>query len=145
MDVTELPRLAEPVERWAAPATRTPGPRRWPGYVLVAAGVALVPWLVLLAVTLPDSGVGGHWTVAWVGLDAMEAVGLIGTGALALRRHRALPVVAAGTAMLLLMDAWFDVTTAAAGADLTIALVMACTAELPLAAACTYLAVRTLR
>lgn len=142
MDVTELPRPAETV---GLPAPRPAAAvRRWPGYVLLASGVALVPWLVVLAVTLPDTGVGGHWTLAWVGLDAMEAAGLITTGALALRRHRGVPVVASATAVLLLIDAWFDVTTSGGGGDLTVALVMALTAELPLAAACTAVALRTL-
>jgi hypothetical protein len=131
----------QPAER-AAP-TPAPAPR-WAGYALLACGVALVPWLVVLAVTLPADTSGAHWVVAWVGLDSMEAAGLITTGFLAMRRHRALPVVASAAAMLLVTDAWFDTTTAAPGGDFAIALAMALAAELPLAAACAVLAVRTL-
>ena len=107
----------------------------------MACGLALLPWLVVLATSLPASASAPHWTVAWVGLDAMEAAGLITTGVLTLRRHPARSVAAAGTAMLLLVDAWFDVTTST-GADLIVALLMALLAELPLAAACGTLAVR---
>jgi hypothetical protein len=105
--------------------------------------VALLPWLVVLATGLPSTASVPHWTVSWVGLDAMEAVGLITTGLLTLRRHPLRPVVAAATAMLLAVDAWFDVTTAM-GAEFTSALLMALLAELPLAAVCGTLAVRAL-
>ncbi|MFI1091001.1 hypothetical protein [Streptomyces sp. NPDC020917] len=117
-------------------------PRRWPAYALVACGTALVPWLVVLALTLPATATAPHWMAAWVGLDAMEAAGLITTGLLALRRHPLRVAAGAATAMLLVVDAWFDVATSTGG-DLTVALVMAGTAELPLAAVCAVLAVRS--
>jgi hypothetical protein len=148
VDIRQPPPLAGVVEplapRLTPPARSAPRCSRWSGYALIACGAALLPWLVVLAVTLPGTGAGGHWTVAWVGLDSMEAAGLVSTGVLVLRQHRALPVVAAGTAMLLVIDAWFDATTAEAGGDLVGALVMAFAAELPLAAACAVVAVRSL-
>jgi hypothetical protein len=115
--------------------------RRWPAYILVACGVALVPWLVVLALTLPSTASTPHWMAAWVGLDAMEAAGLVTTGLLTLRRHPLRVASAAATAMLLVVDAWFDVATST-GSDLTVALLMAGTAELPLAATCAALAIR---
>ncbi|SFF84795.1 hypothetical protein SAMN05216251_13212 [Actinacidiphila alni] len=129
----------------ADPPVRS-GPPRWAGHALLACGLALVPWLVVLAVTLPSASTasGGHWATAWVGLDAFEAAGLIATGVLATRRARLLPPAAAATAMLLVTDAWFDTTTAAPGQDFAVALAMALAAELPLAAACAVLAVRAL-
>ncbi|MEU6174613.1 hypothetical protein ABZ832_22205 [Streptantibioticus parmotrematis] len=111
-------------------------------HVLFACGLALLPWLVVLADGLPGTATAAHWCTAWVGLDALEAVGLIATGVLSVRGHRLHALTAAATATLLVVDAWFDTTTAAPGADLVSAVAMALLAELPLAAACVVLAVR---
>lgn len=140
-DVIELPVPHPPVDR---PAARDRPRRPWPGYVLVVSGVALLPWLVVLATGLPTTATAPHWTVAWVGLDAMEAAGLMATGLLTLRgsAHRA--PVAAATAMLLVCDAWFDTTTAS-GSGFGTAVLMAAGAELPLAAVCAVLAFRAAR
>ncbi|MFI1456100.1 LPXTG cell wall anchor domain-containing protein [Streptomyces roseus] len=110
--------------------------------LLTGAGVALLPWMVVLAKTLPQTAEVSNWSTAWVGLDAVLAVGLSGTGLL-LGRHdpRAAPLAAA-TAALLLMDAWFDVITAAPGSARAAALALALCAELPLAAACAAVAAR---
>ncbi|MDX3224381.1 hypothetical protein [Streptomyces sp. ME19-01-6] len=111
-------------------------------WVLLASGAALVPWLVVLATTLPPSTRVGHWNAAWVGLDALEALGLLATGLLRRRgddRHR---LTAAATCALLVVDAWFDSVTAAPGAELAAALAMAVGAELPLAAVCAVLALK---
>lgn len=100
----------------------------------------LLLWVVVLAVTLPAGYHAAHWAVAWTGLDTMEAVGLITTGLLAVRRHRRLPQAAAATATLLTVDAWFDTMTAASQSEFRAALVMALCAELPIAALCARLA-----
>lgn len=108
--------------------------------VLLVPGAALVPWLYVLARTLPSTARVGHWNVAWVGLDALEALGLLATAALRRRgddRHR---LTAAATGTLLVVDAWFDTVTAAPGGELAAAVTMALCAELPLAAVCTALA-----
>ncbi|WP_438494483.1 hypothetical protein [Streptomyces asiaticus] len=111
-----------------------------PEPVLLVSGAALVPWLYVLARTLPSTARVGHWNVAWVGLDALEALGLLATAALRRRgddRHR---LTAAATGALLVVDAWFDTVTAAPGGELAAAVAMALCAELPLAALCTALA-----
>ncbi|GAA0508187.1 hypothetical protein GCM10010390_08880 [Streptomyces mordarskii] len=111
-----------------------------PQSALLVSGVALVPWLYVLARTLPSTARVGHWNVAWVGLDALEALGLLSTAALRRRgddRHR---LTAAATGALLVVDAWFDTVTAAPGGELAAAVAMALGAELPLAAVCTALA-----
>lgn len=140
-----VPHLAEvielPVPRAGHDGSRARTGRRWPAYALIACGLALIPWLVVLALTLPAAQNTPHWMAAWVGLDAMEAAGLIATGLLTLRRHPLRVAAAAATSMLLVVDAWFDVSTSTGG-DLVVALVMAGTAELPLAAVCALLAVR---
>ncbi|GAX49503.1 hypothetical protein [Streptomyces olivochromogenes] len=114
------------------------------GWLLVACGLALLPWLYVLATGLPATATAAHWPVAWVGLDALEALGLIATGLLAARGDRRHALAAAATATLLVVDAWFDTTTAAPGGDFVTAVAMALGAELPLAALCGRLALRAL-
>lgn len=115
---------------------------RWAGIGLTGAGVAMVPWLGILAAGLPARFEAAHWNVAWVGLDALEALGLVATGTLLRRRDARAALTAAATATLLLVDAWFDVATSdASGRPMAIA--MAALAEIPMAALCTGLAVRT--
>ncbi len=118
---------------------------RWLAIALAGAGVGLLPWLVYLAVSLPASPRAWHWPVAWVGLDAMEAAGLLSTGLLLLRRDVRFCLTAMATAALLLADAWFDVTTAQPGAGELTSVAMALVAELPTAALCIVLAVGGLR
>jgi hypothetical protein len=137
-DVIPLP-VPRPRADGAAARDRPRRPRS--GYLLVVCGVALLPWLVVLATGLPTTATAPHRTVAWVGLDAMEAVGLIATGVLTLRRSPRRTAVAAATAMLLVCDAWFDTTTSTGPAFAT-AVLMAATAELPLAVVCAALALR---
>ncbi|MEU5310599.1 hypothetical protein [Streptomyces sp. NPDC021562] len=114
------------------------------GGLLVACGLGLLPWLYVLATGLPATATAAHWPVAWVGLDALEALGLIATGLLAARGDRRHALAAAATATLLAVDAWFDTATAAAGGDFATAVAMALGAELPLAALCGRLALRAL-
>jgi hypothetical protein len=114
------------------------------GWLLVACGLALLPWLYVLATGLPATATAAHWPVAWVGLDALEALGLIATGLFAARGDRRHALPAAATATLLAVDAWFDTTTAAPGSDFATAVAMALGAELPLAALCGRLALRGL-
>jgi hypothetical protein len=126
-------------------------PRRWHvsqralGFGMLACAAGMVPWLVVLAVTLPSATHVPHWSAAWVGLDGLEALGLAATGWL-LRlgdRRRCLP--AAATAALLLVDAWFDVSTSGSGGSLVEAVVMAVFAEVPMAVLCAVVAWRALQ
>ncbi|MFE2480567.1 LPXTG cell wall anchor domain-containing protein [Streptomyces sp. NRRL F-2747] len=110
--------------------------------LLTGAGVALLPWMVVLAKTLPQTAEVSNWSTAWIGLDAMLAAGLSGTGLLLGRDDPRAAPLAAATAALLVMDAWFDVTTAAPGSARAAAVALAVCAELPLAAACAAVAGR---
>ncbi|WP_405780940.1 hypothetical protein [Streptomyces sp. NBC_00859] len=127
-----------------APAARFPRALRRPhlSTVLTCCGAALVPWMFVLAKTLPRTTEVSNWSTAWVGLDALLAVGLGGTGYLLKRKDPRAASAAGATGALLLMDAWFDVTTSAPGPQLTGAVTLAVCAELPLAAICAALAVR---
>ncbi|MFJ4206661.1 hypothetical protein ACIP2Y_44680 [Streptomyces sviceus] len=110
------------------------------GRVLLAAGVALVPWLAVLWTTLPDPYPAQHWRVAWVGLDALEIVGLLTSAVLVWRSDHRAPLASIATAVLLVVDAWFDVMTA--GRDVVFSLTLACALELPLAILCIAAALR---
>ncbi len=120
-----------------------PGRRsRWLHRALIAAGLGMIPWLVLLGSSLPASTTAWHWPAAWVGLDGLEALGLLGTGVLLARRDSRYRLTAMATATLLLTDAWFDVLTSAPGRERLTAIAMAACPELPVAALCAVLAVR---
>lgn len=118
--------------------------RRWyrMEHVLVACGLALLPWLVVLADSLPTAAMASNWRTLWIGLDAAEAVALIVTGLLAVRGHRLHTLTATAAATLLVVDAWFDTMTATPGVDQVSAAAMALGAELPLAVVCVVLTAR---
>jgi len=133
-------------ERPEPPVGHELGPTRlvplWVGWVLVAAGVVMLPWLAGLAVILPDYEQAAHYRAAWVGFDIALCVLLLRTGWLALRGREHMELSAAMTGTLLLVDAWFDVLTANNRQDLLVALAMALFGELPLAAFCLWIAGR---
>ncbi|MFH7598897.1 hypothetical protein WDV06_27950 [Streptomyces racemochromogenes] len=110
--------------------------------VFTGCGVALLPWMVVLAKTMPPTAEVSNWPAAWVGLDAMLALGLTGTGLLLRTGDPRVVPVAAATAALLAMDAWFDVTTSLGTGGQGLALLLAAGAELPLAVACAVVAAR---
>lgn len=113
------------------------------GPVLIGCGLLLVPWLLYLSISLPNTARARNWSLMWTGVDVAEAVGLILTGILQWRRtpRRALP--AAFTSALLSIDAWVDVTTSAPGHAKYISILMAAAIEVPAAIACLVLATST--
>jgi hypothetical protein len=128
--------------------TSRPDPRpaarsRWAGRAFIAVGLGMIPWIAVLASTLPASTRAVHWPLAWAGLDAMEGAGLLGTGVLLIRRDARCCLAAAVTATLIAADAWFDVTTAAPGAGELTAVVLAALVEVPAVLVCAALAIRT--
>ena len=116
--------------------------QRYLGWALTGSGVAMIPWLFVLAAELPAQTTAVHWNTVWVGLDSLEALGLASTGLLLRRQDSRAGLTAAATSTLLAVDAWFDVLTSAPGVDRAVAIAMAAGAELPMAALCAYLAVR---
>ena len=86
-----------------------------------------------------------HWALAWVGVDSSEALALFATGWLLLRADNRCVLAATATAVLLLTDAWLDLTSAAPGGELLTAIAMAVFAEVPIALACVVLALRLIR
>lgn len=113
---------------------------RWAGVLFAVCAVVLVPWTVVLAVTLPERAVALNYDTAWVGFDVLLLAAVAGTAVTAMRRSRFLGLVASATAALLVVDAWFDVVTSPSGAERLTAAAMAVLVEVPLAAVCCWLA-----
>jgi hypothetical protein len=83
--------------------------------LLASAAVVETAWTVYIGWRLPRHYVANHWALAWVGLDVAQIVLLL-LAAWAAWRGRALLILFASSAgTLLLLDAWFDVTTARNG------------------------------
>jgi hypothetical protein len=99
--------------------------------IVTASAVALLPWIVDLAVSLPHRYVANHWKLAWVGFDIILLAFLGATAWLGWRRRQLVLLTSFTTAVLLCCDAWLDLTTARPG-DLPLSLVSACV-EIPLA------------
>jgi hypothetical protein len=106
---------------------------RWVAVLFAVCSVLLIPWSLFLVLTLPDHTTAHAWNLAWAGFDVGMAVALGATAwAIATRSVWAGPLAAACGTMLLI-DAWFDVTTAGSGGDQVQAIAMAVFLEIPLA------------
>ena len=101
--------------------------------VLTVSAVALVPWTVLLALSLPSGYKVHHWRVAWVGFDVMLLIAMAATAIFGRLRHRAVIVSGLATAVLLIGDAWFDVSLAFGTPEVWLSAALALFVELPLA------------
>ena len=112
----------------------------WTAPLFLVLAVLLIPWIIYLGLELPERATSSHWDVAWVGFDAMEFVALALTGWLAQRRSTWVEMAATAAAVMLVVDAWFDVTTANGGWNLAQALALGVGIELPLAAVSLWIA-----
>ena len=117
---------------------------RWVPRLYLGVAALLIPWDVYLAVTLPTHSVAHHYRLAWAGFDLLLIMVLARIGWLAARRNPHVVLTAAAGATMLCIDAWFDVLTAAPGAEHTQAVLMALFLELPGAYLCGTLARRGL-
>jgi hypothetical protein len=78
--------------------------------LLAVCALVLVVWTVLLGVTLPSDYRVHAWRTTWVGFDFMLLVSLTTTVVLTWRRSRAAIIPGLATAVLLICDAWFDIS-----------------------------------
>jgi hypothetical protein len=115
---------------------------RWIGWLVIAAGLLLLPWVAGLIFILPTRHEAAHYGASWIGFDLALCGMLIRTGWLAQKGREHLELSAAMTGTLLLVDAWFDVVTADSHKELALALLLAFAGELPLAAFCLWIAGR---
>jgi hypothetical protein len=134
-DLPDLPLdqpLVPPQRRYARHPAIAPAPR-WVAPLYLGLTVFLVPWIVYLGFAPPAQLGIGDWRIAWIGFDVMEAVALALTAWLAYRRSTWVDIAATATAILLIVDAWFDIMTANSGWPFTQAVLAALLLELPLA------------
>jgi hypothetical protein len=118
---------------------------RWIPHLYLGFASALVPWAVYLAVSLPRRSVSDHYRGTWVLFDVALILVLARIGWLVHRRNPKVVLMATAGSTLLMVDAWFDVTTAAAGSAHIQAVASAVLLELPAAALCGLLSRRGLR
>jgi hypothetical protein len=112
--------------------------------VMVGAIIGLTPWIVYLAITLPDKYIAHNWPTTWVGFDILILLFMAATAVLGLLRRQLLVLTAFTTGILLVCDAWFDMMTAAP-TDRWLSVLTAVFGELPLAALLITGALRILR
>jgi hypothetical protein len=107
--------------------------------LLIAAGLTV--WVFELGAVLQGQAQVRNWSSTWVGLDLMEIAGLVLTAVAMRRRSAYLSAVAAVTATLFALDAWFDVLTASAGSGWYESLAAAAFGEIPMTVVLTAVAV----
>jgi hypothetical protein len=101
--------------------------------LVTACAVALVPWTVALALTLPREYDARHWRLTWVGFDVLLLVMMALTAYFGWRRRQAVIGCAIVTGTLLVCDAWFDISLDLGTSGIWMSLGSAVFVELPLA------------
>jgi hypothetical protein len=125
--------------RWVAHATRcdeihTSRSRRRIGIVLTVGGAALlVPWIAVLATTLPDHHSAHQWRLAWTGFDIALTLAFAVTAFVGWRRRQITITVLIVLGVLLLCDGWFDVTLSWGTSEQTASILTTFFVELPVA------------
>lgn len=102
--------------------------------LLAICAIGLVPWTILLAVTLPKQYDTHHWRLAWVGFDTLLLVALSSTAYFGWRGRQLVIGTSVATAVLLICDAWFDISLDLGTPAIWMSLASAVFIELPLAA-----------
>lgn len=100
--------------------------------LMIGGSIAMIPWLIYLAMTLPDNYIARNWVLTWVGFDVLLVGFMIATAILGYLRRRILMLAAFTSGVLLICDAWFDLMTAGPD-DIWLSLVTALGIEVPLA------------
>jgi hypothetical protein len=131
----ELMRALADLGREDPLADRTIQVRRRLGLIfMTGCCLVLIPWIVLLALTLPQHYRAGQWAVAWTGLDIAELLAFGATALASLLRRQIMVGLMVVTATLLCCDAWFDVTLSWGSSEATASIADALLIELPIAA-----------
>ena len=100
---------------------------------MMACCAALVGWIAVLILTLPDRYTSSDWQAVWIGLDVTELIGFAAIGWAAWRQRQVLIFFMIITGTLLVADAWFDLTLSYGSSDFTMSVITAVLAEFPLA------------
>jgi hypothetical protein len=101
--------------------------------LMTGGAIFMIPWIVYLAFTLPETYVVHDWPLIWVGFDSLLVAFMAATAVLAWLHRQLLLLSAFTTGVLLICDAWFDITTSGPG-DFRAAVLTAVLGGLPLAA-----------
>ena len=125
-------RLARPVSEVMTHPYDAYRVRRHRIALMTFSAAVLVPWTAYLGVSLPNRYVAKHWTLTWVGFDVVLIVMFAATAVLGLLRRQLVVIAAFSSGVLLLCDAWFDITTAN-GHDRPVSIATALVAEVPIA------------
>ena len=112
--------------------------------LLTLGSVGLIPWTIYLGVTLPDHYIVQDWTLTWTGFDVILTLMFAATALLAYLRRQLVILASFSSGILLMCDAWFDLTTSH-GDDRLVALGFALAIELPVGAFLIYAALQLLR
>jgi len=80
--------------------------------LMTGGAVFMIPWIVYLGFTLPQNYTVRDWPLTWLGFDSLLVVFMAATAILTWLHRQVLVLPAFTTGILLLCDAWFDVTTA---------------------------------
>lgn len=94
--------------------------------------VVLVPWIVYLSITLNERHRVTMWGTAWIGFDVLLLVTFALSAWSVWKRRLVAIAFLSATAIMLLIDAWFDVTMSWGTRGERISIATAIVAELPL-------------
>ncbi|MFF0526491.1 hypothetical protein ACFYTC_48060 [Actinomadura nitritigenes] len=100
---------------------------------LVACCAWLIPWTVVLGLTLPQHYTSGQWSAAWIGFDAALTAAFAFTAFAVWRRLQMAILGQLVTGTLLVCDAWFDVMLSWGSGEFAVSVATALLGELPLA------------
>jgi len=126
-----ISRLERPLRELVDP-TQLSRMRRIRLGVMVSGSIVLIPWIVYLAVTLPQSYVAHNWRATWVVFDILLVGFMAATAVLGYLRRQLLLLTAFTSGVLLICDAWFDLMTAGPD-DSWLSVLTALLIEVPLA------------
>jgi len=83
--------------------------------LMTGGAVFMIPWTIYLGFTLPENYTVRDWPLTWLGFDSLLVVFMAATAVLTWMHRQVLVFPAFTTGILLLCDAWFDLTTASPG------------------------------
>jgi hypothetical protein len=109
-----IQRLERPLDEVFPPATAR-RMRRTRLTLMTAGAIVLIPWVIYLAVSLPENYVAHNWPATWIAFDCVLIAFMIATAILGWLRRELVILPAFTTGVLLICDAWFDIMTAGPG------------------------------
>src|SRR4029078_527411 len=93
--------------------------------------VLLIPWIAQLATTLPNQHSAHQWRLAWSGFDAALTLAFAFAAFAGWRRRQIAITALTILGVLLLCDAWFDITLSWGTSEQTASILTALLAEVP--------------